>query len=81
MIDPAAKFDDVADVLIVKGKIAAVGREAAAMAPADAERCDVDGMVVCPEIAPAKSSRVICPRPPTTTLACARTPVPSLTER
>ena len=35
VIDPAAKFDDVADVLIVKGKIAAVGREAAAMAPAD----------------------------------------------
>jgi len=48
VIDPASKFDAVADVLIVKGKIAAVGREASAMAPQDAERCDVSGLVVCP---------------------------------
>ena len=38
----------MADVLIVAGKIAAVGREAAAKAPPDAERVDVQGLVVCP---------------------------------
>src|ERR1700722_19787694 len=48
VIDPASKLDAVADVLIVKGKIAAVGRDAAAMTPPDAERCDVSGKVVCP---------------------------------
>src|SRR3984957_1189070 len=48
VIDPASKLDAVADVLIVKGKIAAVGRDAAAMTPPDAERCDVKGMVICP---------------------------------
>ena len=35
VIDPANRFDDQADVLICEGKIAAVGLEAAAKAPAD----------------------------------------------
>ena len=48
VIDPATKLDAVADVLIVAGKIAAVGREASAMSPPDVERCDVRGLVVCP---------------------------------
>src|SRR2546426_7251580 len=48
VIDPANRFDAVADLLIVEGKIAAVGHEAALKAPADAERMDVKGLVVCP---------------------------------
>ena len=48
VIDPASKLDAVADVLIVDGKIAAVGAEAAAKAPPTAERLDVKGLVVCP---------------------------------
>jgi dihydroorotase len=48
VIDPANHFDAVADVLIREGKIAALGPEAAARAPAEAERRTVRGMVVCP---------------------------------
>src|ERR1017187_3245186 len=48
VIDPANRFDDRADVLICEGKIAAVGLEAAAKTPADVERMDVRGLVVCP---------------------------------
>ena len=40
VLDPAARFDEVTDVLIVAGKIAAVGAEAAAQATPDAERFD-----------------------------------------
>ncbi len=48
VIDPANRLDGVADVLIREGKIAAVGPEAAAKAPADTERIKVSGQVVCP---------------------------------
>ena len=48
VIDPANRFDARADVLICQGKIAAVGPDAAAKAPADVERMDVSGQVVCP---------------------------------
>jgi dihydroorotase len=48
VIDPANRFDDLADVLICEGKITAVGQEAVAKAPADVERMDVRGLVVCP---------------------------------
>ena len=48
VIDPANHFDAVADVLIVEGKIAAVGLDAATKAPGDIERMDVKGLVVCP---------------------------------
>ncbi len=48
VIDPANRFDAVADVLISEGKIAAVGSEAAGQAPAGVERRDVSGLVVCP---------------------------------
>src|SRR5258708_38765748 len=48
VIDPAGKLDKVTDVLVVNGKIAAVGAEATAKAPRDAERFDAKGLVVCP---------------------------------
>jgi len=48
VIDPANRFDDRADVLIDQGKIAAVGPDATAKAPAGVERMDVSGQVVCP---------------------------------
>lgn len=48
VIDPSQNFDSVADVLLANGKVAAVGPEATAQAPADAERLDVRGQVVCP---------------------------------
>ena len=48
VIDPANRLDSPADLLIVNGKIAAIGHTAAAQAPADAERRDVTGLVVCP---------------------------------
>src|SRR5689334_6105127 len=48
VIDPAQRLDSPADVLISEGKIAAVGPSAAQQAPADTERMDVSGLVVCP---------------------------------
>ncbi len=48
VIDPANHFDALADVLILGGKIAAVGPDAAAQAPAGLERMEVSGLVVCP---------------------------------
>ena len=48
VIDPANRLDTIADLLIRKGKIAAVGTEAARQTPSDAERIDVRGLVVCP---------------------------------
>jgi dihydroorotase len=48
VIDPAGKLDAVADVLILDGKVAEVGAQAATKAPKDIQRIDVKGMVVCP---------------------------------
>src|SRR6266436_6486906 len=48
VIDPANDMDVLADVLIVNGKIAALGKEAGTTAPAGAERLAVNGSVVCP---------------------------------
>jgi dihydroorotase len=48
VVDPANRLDLEADLLIVDGKISAVGKDAAAKAPANTERMDVKGMVVCP---------------------------------
>jgi dihydroorotase len=48
VIDPANRFDAVADVLVVDGKIAAVGPGLAPGAPAQIQRFDADGLVVCP---------------------------------
>jgi dihydroorotase len=48
IIDPANQFDASADLLIVDGKIAAIGKDATANAPANVKRMDVKGKVVCP---------------------------------
>src|SRR5213078_3009974 len=48
VIDPANQFDAVADLLILEGKVAALASDAAKQAPADIERMDVTGFVVCP---------------------------------
>ncbi|MEI6395240.1 MAG: dihydroorotase [Verrucomicrobiota bacterium] len=48
VIDPANRLDAVADVLIIQGKIAALGPDATIQAPAGTERMDVKGLVVCP---------------------------------
>jgi dihydroorotase len=48
VIDPANRLDTSTDLLIVDGKIAALGAEASAKAPKEAERMNVKGLVVCP---------------------------------
>jgi dihydroorotase len=48
VIDPGNRLDALADVLICEGKISAVGPDAAKQAPADTERMEVSGRVVCP---------------------------------
>ncbi len=48
VIDPANGVDGLADLLVLNGKIAAVGKEAAAQAPTGIETMDVNGLVVCP---------------------------------
>ncbi len=46
VIDPANKFDAIADVLILNGKISAIGKNLSA--PADVETLDVKGKIVSP---------------------------------
>src|SRR5947208_1366524 len=48
VIDPASKLDQVADLLIVAGKVSAIGKDAAAKAPKDVTKLDLKGLVVCP---------------------------------
>ncbi len=48
VVDPANRFDAVADVLILDGKISAVGAGLGAQAPAGTPRLDAAGRVVCP---------------------------------
>jgi len=48
VIDPANRLDASADLLIIDGKISAIGKDASANAPAGAERFDASGMIVCP---------------------------------
>jgi dihydroorotase len=48
VIDPANRFDAVADVLVVQGKIAALGPDLAPGAPAQIQRLEAKGLVVCP---------------------------------
>jgi dihydroorotase len=48
VLDPARQVDTVADLLVLNGKIAALGETALKSAPADCERLDVTGRVVCP---------------------------------
>ena len=46
VIDPANQFDSIADVLILNGKISAVGKNLSA--PADVEIFDASGKIICP---------------------------------
>jgi dihydroorotase len=46
VIDPANNFDALADVLILNGKISAIGKNLSA--PQDIERLDAAGKIVCP---------------------------------
>src|SRR2546426_6325497 len=48
VIDPANRLDAVTDVLILEGKIEAVGDGAAKRAPTQIEKLEVKGLVVCP---------------------------------
>lgn len=48
VIDPANRHDATADLLILNGKIAAVGAEAAKLSPPGVEKFDAKGLVVCP---------------------------------
>ena len=48
VVDPANRLDASADLLIVDGKISAVGKDAASKTPAGAEKMDVAGMIVSP---------------------------------
>ena len=48
VVDPASRFDSVADLLIVDGQIHSVGKEAVPAAPPDATRWDATGLVVAP---------------------------------
>ncbi len=48
VIDPANKVDSVSDVLILNGKISAIGKEASTQAPAEIQKIDCTGKVVCP---------------------------------
>lgn len=48
LIDPANRIDAVTDLLVVDGKVAAVGLDAAKSIPPGAERLDATGFVVCP---------------------------------
>jgi len=48
VVDPANRFDAVADVLLSDGKVAAVGKDASAKAPPDCERLPANGLVVTP---------------------------------
>ena len=48
VIDPANRLDSTTDLLILNGKIAAVGKDAAKQASADIEKLDASGLVVCP---------------------------------
>jgi dihydroorotase len=48
VIDPASGLDAAKDLLILDGKIAAIGAESRAKAPADAPTFDASGCVVCP---------------------------------
>jgi dihydroorotase len=48
VIDPANQFDAVADVLILNGKISAVGKNLSTKTAKEIERLDATGKIVCP---------------------------------
>ena len=48
VMDPASGRDEVADVLLHEGRIAGIGAESSLPLPADVQRLDCRGQVVCP---------------------------------
>src|SRR5256714_9312779 len=48
VIDPASRFDALADVLLVEDKLDAIGPDASRQAPVDAQKLDAGGGIVCP---------------------------------
>src|SRR6187402_1915287 len=48
VIDPANQFDSIADLLIIDGKISAIGKDAKSKAAGEAEQFNAKGLVVCP---------------------------------
>jgi dihydroorotase len=48
VIDPANRLDFPADVLVLNGRIAAVGQDASQQSPPNGPRLDARGLVVCP---------------------------------
>ncbi len=48
VLDPASRFDQIADLFLAEGKVAALGRDAAAQAGAEVRRLDCRGLVICP---------------------------------
>ena len=48
VIDPASQFDSVVDLLVVNGKISAIGAPAKAKVPEGCEQFEAKGLVVCP---------------------------------
>ncbi|MEP6663376.1 MAG: dihydroorotase [Verrucomicrobiota bacterium] len=48
VIDPASQFDSLADLLVVNGKISALGGDAKKNAPKNGETIDAKGLVICP---------------------------------
>jgi dihydroorotase len=48
VIDPANHLDAVADVLLLNGKISAIGKDAATKVPQEIKRFDARGKIVCP---------------------------------
>src|SRR3954471_14510259 len=48
ILDPANRWDEVADLLILDGKIAATGSQAKDQATFNIETIDAEGLVVCP---------------------------------
>ncbi|MFM7215359.1 MAG: dihydroorotase [Verrucomicrobiota bacterium] len=48
VVDPASGLDAISDVLVVEGKVAAVGPDLRAQCPPDAEILDARGLVVAP---------------------------------
>ncbi|MBQ7815009.1 MAG: dihydroorotase, partial [Thermoguttaceae bacterium] len=48
VVDPAQNLDQIADLLIVDGKIAALGADAASQAPEDAVKLDATDKIGAP---------------------------------
>ncbi len=48
LVDPANRRDEVADLLIRDGKIAAIGADATKLAPTNVKKLNAKGLVVCP---------------------------------